>query len=104
MFKIVAKPTFEAVVKVPMAGEEPGDLRLVFKHKTRKEVDEYFEYVKSSADRDGLVLSQIVEGWKDVDTEFSVEALETVCQNYHGVITAIFDTYLSELNKAREKN
>ncbi|MYZ44217.1 phage tail assembly chaperone [Schauerella aestuarii] len=104
MFKVIAKPTFEGTAKIPVAGEKDADLKLIFKHKTRDEAREYFDRVGKSEASDGEILAEIIEGWKDVDTEFSVEALNQVTQNYHQAVPAIFHCYTAELNKARTKN
>ncbi len=104
MFSINAKPTFEATVKVPVPGEKPADLKLIFKHKTREATEAYFATAKDSKATDGEFLDEIVAGWTNVDAEYSTDAMTKLCQNYHGAVQAIFDTYLLELNKARAKN
>lgn len=104
MFKITPKPTFEATVKIPVPGEKSADLKLIFKHKNRDAVNDFFDRAAKSTESDGVVLSEIVAGWKDVDTEFSPDALTEVCQNYHGAVPAIFESYCNELRTARTKN
>jgi len=104
MFTIKANPTFDATVKIPVPGGQTADLALTFKHMTRDKVKEFFDRAASSEETDGSLLSEIIAGWTGVDAEFSEEALDELCQNYHGAIPAIFDCYLAELSKARSKN
>lgn len=103
MFKLVPNPTFVGVVKVPVPGAKPADLKLIFKHKKRDEVANFFKRAASSDAKDEIML-EIVDGWQEVDAEFSPEALRELLQNYHGAIQSIFDTYLSELSQARKGN
>ena len=106
MFKIKAKPTFEATIEIPAAGAEPAQqLKLVFKHKTRKETADFYGWLPDTEGMtDGAVLGKIIEGWKDVDTEFSEDALTELCEQYHDAVAIILDCYARELNKARAKN
>lgn len=103
MFKLNPKPTFSAVVKIPVPGENAADLTIIFKHKRRDEVADFFQRAAAADTKDAILL-EIVEGWKDVDTEFSPEALHDLVQNYHGAVQAIFDAYLIELSQARKGN
>ena len=104
MFKIKANPIFPCVVKVPVAGEGTADLKLTFKHKTRAEAADFVNRARSFNGTDGEFLGEIVEGWSDVDTEYSPDAMTKVCQNYAGAGPAIIDAYLDELGVARLKN
>jgi len=104
MFKILPEPTFEAIVDVPVPGKEPAPLCLVFKHKNRKEVVDFFERAAKAEEVNAVVLSEIIGGWKDVDAEFNVENLQKLLDNYHGVVKAIFETYGEQLAEGRRKN
>jgi len=104
MFKIKAKPTFVAPVSIPVPGGEPETLMLVFRHKTRDEVGEYLQRTASTETKDVGPLMEIIEGWQDVDAEFSKDALQDLVQNYHGSVTAIMDAYVVELAEGRRKN
>lgn len=109
MFNIKPKPTFEAIVEIPVPGSEPQPLCLVFKHKNRKEVAEFFDAAGQAEVVDAKVLSGIVADWKDVEADgakvnFSLEALQDVLDNYHSAVIAIFKTYGEQLAEGRRKN
>ena len=104
MFKIKAKPTFVAPVPIPVPGGEPEPLTLVFRHKTRDEMNEYLKRTAAIGTNDVGPLMEIIEGWQDVDAEFSKDALQELVQNHHGSVTAILDTYVVELAEGRRKN
>ncbi|APF86966.1 hypothetical protein HI806_09520 [Ralstonia solanacearum] len=106
MFSINPKPTFVAEADIPVAGGGTEKLTLVFKHKTRDDVQAYFEQVSAGADgqTDADALLEILDGWKDVDVPFSREELNRLVQNYPGAPRAIFDTYLAELTGQRRGN
>lgn len=104
MFKILPEPTFEAIVEVPVPGKDPASLCLTFKHKSRKEVVEFFEKAGNADIIDAKILSEIIVGWKDVDAEFSVDNLQLVIDNYHAVVPAIFKTFGEQLAEGRRKN
>jgi hypothetical protein len=104
MFKILPQPTFEAIVEVPVPGSDAAPLCLVFKHKNRKEVVDFFDMASKAEAIDATVLSEIIIGWKDVDAEFNVSNLQQVIDNYHAVVPAIFKTYGEQLAEGRRKN
>ncbi|WP_055336310.1 phage tail assembly chaperone [Ralstonia solanacearum] len=106
MFSINPKPTFAAEATIPVAGGGTEKLNLLFKHKRRDDVREFFARASEGTDgeSDADVLLEIVEGWKDVDAPFSREALDRLVQNYPAAPRAIFDTYLAELTGQRRGN
>jgi hypothetical protein len=107
VFTIKAKPTFEWPVTVP---SPEGDLtiRLVFKHKTRDELKEFFERKAKTddggADKVASHLMEIVDGWQNTDTPFSEQALNDLIQNYHVSLSSIFDAYIKALTEGKAKN
>lgn len=109
MFNIKPKPTFEAIVEIPVPGGEPQPLCLVFKHKNRKEVADFFDAAGQAEVVDAKVLSGIVVDWKDVQADgakvnFSLDALQDILDNYHSSVIAIFKTYGEQLAEGRRKN
>jgi len=104
MFTIKANPTFKATVKIPGPGAKPGELTLIFKHLSRDKTADFFARTTKSKATDGVVLSEIVAGWEDVDAEFSAEALTELCQEHHSAVAAILDAYTAELRGAQAKN
>jgi hypothetical protein len=107
MFKIKANPTFEATVKIP-APDGDQSLTLVFKHKTRQQVKEFFGAIAAEEQGGGVPegerMCELIEGWKDVDTPFSAEAMSALVQNYHAAPSAIFEAYISALTQAKQGN
>lgn len=104
MFKIVPNPVFDAEVEVPVPGTEPATLVLTFKHKNREEVVEYFERISKLDRIDAGTLMELIEGWKNVDSEFNEANLQKLMDNYHGATKAIFASYSIELAEGRRKN
>ncbi|SAI70476.1 phage protein [Bordetella ansorpii] len=104
MFKIVAQPTFTAVVDVPVPGGGVQPLELVFKHKTREAAKAYLEREPREGDTDGSVLDEIVAGWRNVDEPYTTENMSVLCGNFPGAPEAILQSYLTELGVLRRKN
>lgn len=102
MFKVIPNPTFSAPVKIPVPGAKPEELTLVFKHKTRDELSDFF--ARASKSGGAPVMMEIIEGWTGADQEFSEAALTDVLQNYHGAVQAIFDAYVEQLTLGRQGN
>lgn len=104
VFSLIAPETFSATVQIPRPGNESAHLRLIFRHKSREQLNEWLES-GSDAKSDAQWISAIVDGWEDVDAEFSVEALERLFNNYHNrAVNAIVGKYLDELREARQGN
>ncbi len=103
MFKLNPAPTFIATVKVRAPGGDES-LTLIFKHKTRDQLKDYFENAAKGEIPDAQAVMQIVDGWKEVDAEFNEKNLSSLIQNYHDSVQAIFSTYLSELTQAKMGN
>ena len=70
MFNIIPDPTFEAVVDVPVPGKGTLPITLVYKHKSRTELVEFFDRVSASGKTDAEIISEIVVGWKGVSADF----------------------------------
>ena len=102
MFKIKANPSFWATVLIPRAGEDPQPLQVQFKHRRRDEIGQFVEDAKGKKDDD--LIPELVVGWRDVEVEFSTEALRDVLQEYPGAGAAIVASYFSELTEAKRKN
>ena len=103
MFRLKANPTFEWPVLIPSPNGEQT-LTLIFKHKTRDEMKAYFEEASKGETDDAATIMGIVEGWKDVDAEFSEAAVRELTQNYFGAVPAIFDAYVAGLTQSKAKN
>lgn len=111
-FKVKANPTFVGTASVHVPGEGPKALKLVFKHKTAEAADEYYRRASDlvadgsqpSSRSFGNYLLEIVEGWKDVDTEFSPDAFVELLSNYPFAARAIHEAYFEALGGARRGN
>ena len=100
--KLIANPTFTAKVAIPVAGGEAVDVEMTFKHRTRKELDEFIDSLASKTD-DAEIFLEIVVGW-ELEDAFNRESVELLLQNYHGAAVATYTTYRDELRKAKLKN
>lgn len=105
LFSLTPPATFAATVDIPRpGGAEPAKLRLIFRHKTKEELNAWLASgtdVKSDAEWLGV----IVAGWEGVNTDFSPEALALLVSNYHQpAVEAIAAKFLSELTEVRRGN
>lgn len=104
LFCVAAPTTFTGTVNIPRPGNEPAPLCLVFRHKTGEGLNAWLAGAKDFKS-DAQWLAEIVQGWEGVDTEYSVEALAQLVDNYHApAVTAIVDKYLAELTEVRRGN
>lgn len=100
-FVLKAEPTFKAKVAFPIAGADPVDVELTFKHRTRTALD---EFVKTREGKTDVVnFMEMVEAWS-LDDEFTKANVELLLDNYIGVARATFQAYIDELLQARRGN
>lgn len=105
MFKIAPNPTFLAEVAIPVPGGGKEKLKLVFKHKTREQLEQYIERSRGTTpEEEPGLLTEIIDGWQDVDQEFSREALAELLSNHHGAGFHIMEAYIDELTGRRRGN
>jgi hypothetical protein len=99
--KLNPEPTFKAKVAIAAAGSDVDPVEFTFRHRTRDEMTAFF---KASEDlRDAKLILEMATGWELADA-FTEENLNKLAQNYITAPQAIFEAYVSELVKAREKN
>jgi hypothetical protein len=99
--KLVASPTFTAKVGIPVAGGDPADVVMTFRHRTKSQLD---EWVKESGSRsDILTFKDMVIGW-DLEDAFNDDSITLLLENYMGAALATFQVYVDELVKAKAKN
>lgn len=108
--KLVAEPTFIAKVGIPVAGGPPVDVLMTFKHRTRKQWDEWIAAAKASAADEAVVLDDevksfmdVVVGW-DLEEAFNAENVALLLQNYYGAGHAAVRVYSAELWNNNIKN
>ena len=99
--KLIANPTFEAEVLIPVHGGEDAPVKFVFKHRTKKELKKWQNDLKKKDD--AVVILEIIESW-EFDDDVTKEAAETLVENYSGAAVAILQVYLTELAQAKLKN
>jgi len=99
--KLAVSPTFPLTVTIPVAGGESAQIKLVCKHRTKAEVDEFIASRADKSDADSIL--GMATGW-DLDDAFNAENIETMCQNYIAAPLEIYREYLGELTKAKAKN
>lgn len=101
-FKINPNPTFKASVEIPVPGGKSGTIKFEFRYKDVEQLLDWIARLKELGDV--AAVFEIVEGWTDVDMEYSREALEKLIANYHGSALLIMEAYSAELTKSRRKN
>lgn len=99
--KLIADPTFQTKVEIPLAGGTVAEVGMTFKHRTRTELDEYIASRAGKTDVESFM--EIVVAW-DLEDEFSSANVELLLENRIGAALAVYKTYLKELVGAREKN
>jgi hypothetical protein len=91
---------FKGKVKVPHP-DGALELQLVFKHRTRKQLEAWCaETERSDID---TVLS-CVEGWENVEEPFERGVVEKFLDDYHAAGGAIVDAYIDQLVRGRRGN
>lgn len=100
-FKLKPDATFTATVMIPN-GDTPLPLKLKFRRKRKEDVAAWIESAAGRADAD--TLGEVIDGWTDVDTPYSSDALTEMLSAYSGAGMAIFGGYLRALSEAERKN
>jgi hypothetical protein len=103
MFKIKANPTFPATVKIRAPGGEVQELKVVFRHKRRDEVKEFFKEASEQSRSDVECLLDLIESW-EADADLSADSVGELLQNYPSAAHSIFTSYMEELIDARLGN
>lgn len=94
-------PTFNAKVAIPVPGAEPVEVTFTFKHRNRAELKAFAD---SMAEREDVaIIMDLASGWELADA-FTAENIGLLVANYFAAPRVIFNTYLEELTKAKEKN
>lgn len=99
--KLVAEPTFKALVNIPVAGCDAVPVMFVFKHRTKDELDEFIKTRADKPDVDSFL--EMVAGW-DLEDKFTPENAALLLQNRIGTALATYKVYIDELIGARAKN
>lgn len=101
--KLIPNPKFWSTVQISLPGQaKTVPLQVEFKHKSRDELQKYFEGLKDKTDTDGL--AEVVTDWKGVDAEYSEENLAVFLNNYPSASRSLYEAYRQELMEAKAKN
>lgn len=100
-FKLKPDATFVATVQIPN-GDTPLPLKLRFKRKSKSDLAAWVESAAGRNDKDSI--GEIIDGWEDVDADYSAAALAELLESYSGAAMAIFSGYLQAHSRAERKN
>lgn len=98
---LVAKPTFHAMVAIPVAGAEPVSVKFEFRHRTRTQLEEFIK--ARAAKPDAEAFGEMVVGW-ELEDEFTPENVHLLLESYIGAAVATYRTYIDELVKTKLGN
>lgn len=104
MLKLKPNPTFTASVSIPVPGEDPAKVSLVFKHMSQPEFTAFMRGESAATRSDLDTVMAIVVGWSGVEAEFSRDAMRDLLDNYHGAGRAISERYAMELVLGKQGN
>ena len=99
--KLIANPTFDFKVGIPVAGGDPVMVEMKFKHRTKTGLD---EFIKGRTDKtDTETFMEMVVGW-DLEDPFTRESVDMLLENYAGASLAAFRVYIDQLVQTKVKN
>jgi len=106
MFKLNPNPTFKAQVLIPVPGGADGKITVLFKHKGRKALQEFFASLTDEANTrtDVDALGELIADWEGVDAKYTAENLEQLLDAYPSAAMALFDAYRNTAMAAVAKN
>jgi hypothetical protein len=99
--KLIAAPTFNAKVGIPVAGGAAVDVEMTFKHRTKTELDLFIKDRPGKTDVESFM--DMVTGW-ELEDDFTAANVKTLLENYGGAAQATFFAYIDELIQAKRKN
>jgi hypothetical protein len=103
MLKLNPSPTFKADVPLTEPGKaEPTIVKITFRYKTRKEVEEFGEAVKDLPV--AKALAEVIADWEGIDAECNAENIAVLCENYLPAGLELLTAYYRELSISRVKN
>ena len=111
-FALVAAPTFELAVPIPVAGKKPVLVTFTFLHRTKTQIKEYFDANKDADDLDVICGKRDSEddtergsaiSW-ELEEPFNRENVEQLLENYPGAGQAIIKAYYEEVSTVRLGN
>jgi hypothetical protein len=105
MFALRPNPIFKFPATIQTV-DGSVEVTFLFKHKGRKALRAFYDSLGEGekARTDTEAIGELVAGWEGVDTEFSIEALDTLLDNYPSAAKNIFEAYNKGLFEGRQKN
>lgn len=100
-FKLQPDPTFQASVLIPIPGAAAAPVVFVFKYRDRTELQQLLD--RAGGLEDVPAILEMCQGW-DLADAFTPEAVTTLVRNYVTAPALIWEKYLDELTRIREKN
>ncbi len=96
-----ADPTFKVKVPFPVAGGPAVDVELEFRHRTKKQLEEFAETRKGKTDAETFL--EMVVGW-ELDDELNAENVSLLLEHRMGAGLAAYTKYIDELYKHKTGN
>lgn len=105
MFSITPNPVFTIPVQISVPGEAvPATITVRFKHKNKAALKALGERIEKGELDDPQVLTELVDGWQDVDQPYSREALEALLNNYPASAGELLTAWRKAISESRVKN
>jgi hypothetical protein len=102
MLKLCANPTFKVDVELPTT-DGPMKFKAICKYKSRDEWRDYVAALTPEAKIES-VLADVMVGWENVDTPFSLEALEKLASVHQASMDTLFQRYIAALTTGKLEN
>lgn len=96
-----AAPTFTTKVGIPVAGGAAVDVMLTYRHRTRKQMDQFNQERSARSDVESFL--DMVVGW-DLEDPFTPENVAELLENYIGAAVVAYQVYVDEIIKVRLGN
>lgn len=99
--QLKANPTFKAKVPVPVAGGDPVDVEMEFKHRTKTQLEEFTNSREGKTDAETFL--EMVVGW-ELDDALTTENVDLLLEHRMGAGLATYKKYIDELYKHKSGN
>lgn len=102
--KLQPDPTFWSAVKITVPGEvKPLVVDFLFVWKSKSQLLDFRQRLTDGR-ADEVVLGEVIQDWKGIDTPYSESALRDLLENYSASALEILQGYLEALTESRRKN
>jgi hypothetical protein len=100
--KLQPAPTFKKSVPISQPGATAEFVEFIFKHRDREALQALTERMREGMD-DVVLIKELASGW-DLEDPFDDDSLKLLVKNFISSPRSIFEVYVEELTKGREKN